>query len=102
MMRGEHYPPPDLPGTAMDQLLPYLRRVTRTSDQPDDAELLSAFLADRDETAFAQLVRRHGPLVWNVCRRWLREPADVEDAFQATFLVLIRRAAAISRPLQLS
>jgi RNA polymerase sigma factor (sigma-70 family) len=60
-----------------------------------DAELLDRYVAEQDEDAFAALVTRHGPLVWAVCRDVLREPIDVEDAFQATFLILIRRARSI-------
>ena len=60
-----------------------------------DAELLELFISQRDEDAFETLVRRHGPMVLGVCRRILHNEADVEDCFQATFLVLVRKAASI-------
>jgi RNA polymerase sigma factor (sigma-70 family) len=62
-----------------------------------DRQLLQGFAAGRDEAAFAALVERHGPMVLRVCRRVLRQEQDVEDAFQATFLVLARNASAIRK-----
>ena len=61
----------------------------------DEAQLLEAFAVHRDGAAFEALVARHGATVLGVCRRWLRDPNDVDDAFQATFLVLARKAGGL-------
>src|ERR1700744_6351393 len=61
-----------------------------------DTTLLERFVSRREEAAFVALVRRHGPRVERICRRILRNEHDVEDVFQATFLVLARKAAGVS------
>ena len=68
-----------------------LRSLVDTGPPVPDAELLRRFLAN-DESAFAELVRRHGRLVWAVCRHLTRSDAEADDAFQATFLVLLKNA----------
>jgi RNA polymerase sigma factor (sigma-70 family) len=81
-------------------VLKHIGRLTRTRGalQPTDAELLERFTAQRDDAAFAAMVERHGPMVLTVCRSILRHHQDAEDAFQATFLVLARKADTIREP----
>jgi RNA polymerase sigma factor (sigma-70 family) len=67
-----------------------------------DAELLVRYATERDESAFATLLQRHGRLVWRVCRRQSPTEHDAEDAFQATFLVLARRATSIRKATSLT
>src|SRR5256885_16660214 len=83
--------------TSAGALLNKLRHilVPHTGAAATDAWLLARFRADRAEDAFEALVRRHGPMVLGVCRRILGNEQDAEDAFQATFLVLARKAASV-------
>ena len=60
-----------------------------------EGQLLDRFLCHHDEVAFAELIARHGPMVLGVCRRWLADPNDVDDAFQATFLILLRKGRSL-------
>ncbi|HEY7315774.1 MAG TPA: sigma-70 family RNA polymerase sigma factor [Gemmataceae bacterium] len=86
-------------GSHGDHVLRHLHHLLGGGGAPvDDGRLLERFVARRDEEAFAELVARHGPLVYGVCRRVLRDAHDAEDVFQAAFLVLARKAAAIRKP----
>lgn len=77
----------------METLTQYLRRILPPADPAaSDDLLLSAFVNTKDAEAFASLVQRHAPMVWATCRRVLDGSADAEDAFQATFLVLAKKA----------
>jgi len=80
-------------------VLRHLRRLAAPPPGADlsDGQLLDGFLGRRDESAFAALLSRHGPMVLGVCRRVLRHAEDADDAFQATFLVLVRQAGSIRR-----
>src|SRR5262249_13407191 len=94
-MEGVRMPDP----AVMNGVLRHLRRTERRRlfSLLGDGELLARFLAERDETAFEELIHRHGPMVRAVCRRVLGPTADADDAFQAAFLILIRKARSIRR-----
>ena len=78
----------------MSNVIQHLHRVLAVQEAPD-GQLLESFVNRREEAALEALVRRHGPMVWNVCRRVIHNHQDAEDAFQATFLVFVRKAASI-------
>src|SRR5262249_4932568 len=78
-------------------LLTHLRQASQPgADRVSDAELLARFARNRDTAAFELLFWRHGPMIWGVCRRLLGDTPDAEDALQAAFVVLARKAAAVA------
>jgi RNA polymerase sigma factor (sigma-70 family) len=82
--------------THADRLLRYVRRIASPSDpESNDSGLLARYLTDGDSAAFAALVSRHGPMVLRVCQHVLGNRHDAEDAFQATFLILARKAGGV-------
>ncbi len=84
--------------TRLHDMLHQVRFLACSHASVGDEDLLARFLQSQDEWAFEMIVRRHGPVVWGVCHRVLNHHADAEDAFQATFLVLVRKAGKIARP----
>src|SRR5262245_4282134 len=79
------------------QLAPALRALLASARMDTDAALLDRFVAAGDEPAFVELMRRHGPMVLGVSRRVTRDSHAAEDVFQATFLLLARKAGSIRR-----
>ncbi len=86
-----------MPSSPLGKYLTHLRGILsrREGAEDTDGQLLERYLSQSDECAFEMLLRRHGPMVLGVCRRVLGNSHDAEDAFQATFLVLVRRAGSI-------
>ena len=86
-----------MPRGSLTSVVHYLHRMAGDAGllRVSDAELLERFARRRDEAAFELLVWRHGPLVLSLCQRLLHQEQDAEDACQATFLTLVRKAGAI-------
>jgi RNA polymerase sigma factor (sigma-70 family) len=81
----------------LQRLVHRLRQVAGSSVAPTDGHLLERWVSQRDETAFELLLRRHGPMALAVCRRLLRDGGAAEDAFQAAWLVFLRKAGSLRR-----
>jgi RNA polymerase sigma factor (sigma-70 family) len=89
-----------MPISKLNRVIHHVRTALAGQDgaQRLDGDLLERYVCQRDEAAFEALVRRHGPMVLGVCRRVLHNVHDVEDAFQATFLILVRKASTLRSP----
>jgi RNA polymerase sigma factor (sigma-70 family) len=87
----------DMTASQTSEIIKQLRRTALLGDAGvlTDGQLLGQYISRSEEAALAALVQRHAPMVWGVCRRILRNHHDAEDAFQATFLVLVRKAASV-------
>src|SRR5262249_16666601 len=87
----------DMASSQMSGFIQHLRKTSlpREGVRLTDGQLVTDYLSGLEEASLAALVHRHGPMVWGVCRRVLRNYHDAEDAFQATFLVFVRKAAAL-------
>ncbi len=85
--------------SALGGVLQFLKKACALQGTCDltDRQLVERFVSERDEGAFTFLVRRHGPMIFNVCRQLLGDAHEAEDAVQAAFLVLVRRTRAIRR-----
>jgi RNA polymerase sigma factor (sigma-70 family) len=81
----------------LEPVVCYIRAFANSRLEQDDKQLLAGFIERGDEAAFATLVGRHGPLVWRACRHALGHEQDAEDVFQATFMLLARKAGAIRK-----
>src|SRR5258708_17104804 len=83
--------------TRINKVIEHLRHTVQVLDSCDrtDGQLLEDFVSHHQGAALEALVQRHGPMGWGVCRRILHNHHDAEDAFQATFLVLVRKAASV-------
>src|SRR6516162_6081112 len=86
----------DMASGQLSGVIQHLRGLLRDCAGLTDGQLLEDYISRRDGAALAALVQWHGPMVWGVCRRVLGNDHDAEDAFQATFLVLVRKAASIA------
>jgi RNA polymerase sigma factor (sigma-70 family) len=88
-----------MPAGSVRNLMDFVHRLAShpEAQEASDGQLLERFVTSRDEAAFRALLGRYGPVVLGVCRRLLGQAQDIEDAFQATFLVLVRRAGEIER-----